>query len=100
MPKSGETKMPADASSHTHPTHADARERRPRDEILLQEVVGDGRLHFDTGEQRVERRRHDLAGAEGVGADEDDLVEKAQTHLSESHPGREYDREMILFMAY
>ncbi|MGK2903155.1 MAG: DUF1059 domain-containing protein [Mycobacterium sp.] len=34
------------------------------------------------------------------GADEDDLVEKAQTHLSESHPGREYDREMILFMAH
>ncbi|CAM5729875.1 hypothetical protein MAUB1S_02311 [Mycolicibacterium aubagnense] len=34
------------------------------------------------------------------GKDEDDLVEKAQTHLAEQHPGREYDREMILFMAY
>ena len=34
------------------------------------------------------------------GSDEDDLVEKAQTHLAEQHPGREYDREMILFMAY
>jgi hypothetical protein len=35
-----------------------------------------------------------------TGTDEDDLVEKAQTHLAEAHPGREYDREMILFMAY
>ena len=35
-----------------------------------------------------------------VGTDEDDLVDKAQSHLSEAHPGREYDREMILFMAY
>ena len=35
-----------------------------------------------------------------AGTDEDDLVEKAQSHLSEAHPGREYDREMILFMAY
>ena len=34
------------------------------------------------------------------GADEDDLVEKAQAHLAESHPGREYDREMFLFMAF
>ena len=32
--------------------------------------------------------------------DEDDLVEKAQAHLSEKHPGREYDRDAILFMAY
>ena len=34
------------------------------------------------------------------GKDEDDLVEKVQAHLAEKHPGREYDREMILFMAY
>lgn len=33
------------------------------------------------------------------GADEDELVEKAQAHLAEQHPGREYEREMILFMA-
>ncbi|MGA8256433.1 MAG: DUF1059 domain-containing protein [Nocardioides sp.] len=33
------------------------------------------------------------------GADEDDLVEKAQAHLAAEHPGREYDRDMILFMA-
>jgi hypothetical protein len=35
-----------------------------------------------------------------TGKDEDDLVEKAQAHLSESHPGRDYDRDAILFMAY
>jgi hypothetical protein len=33
------------------------------------------------------------------GDDEDDLVVKAQTHLSEAHPGRTYTREQILFMA-
>ena len=35
-----------------------------------------------------------------TGKDEDDLVEQAQKHLSEVHPGRDYDREAILFMAY
>lgn len=35
-----------------------------------------------------------------TGTDENDLVEKAQTHLAEAHPGREYDRDMILFMAF
>ncbi|MBZ5740308.1 DUF1059 domain-containing protein [Nocardioides mangrovi] len=34
-----------------------------------------------------------------VGTDEDDLVAKAQAHLAEQHEGREYDRDMILFMA-
>lgn len=34
-----------------------------------------------------------------VGDDEDDLVAKAQQHLAEQHPGRDYDRDMILFMA-
>ncbi|MDP3967497.1 MAG: DUF1059 domain-containing protein [Nocardioides sp.] len=33
------------------------------------------------------------------GEDEDDLVEKAQAHLAAEHPGREYDRDAILFMA-
>ncbi len=33
------------------------------------------------------------------GTDEDDLVEQAQAHLAAEHPGREYDRDMILFMA-
>ena len=31
--------------------------------------------------------------------DEDELVRLAQEHLAAEHPGREYDREMILFMA-
>jgi hypothetical protein len=31
--------------------------------------------------------------------DEDQLVERVQAHLAAEHPGREYDREMILFMA-
>ena len=35
-----------------------------------------------------------------TGKDEDDLVEKAQEHLSQVHPGRDYDRDAILFMAY
>lgn len=34
-----------------------------------------------------------------VGTDEDDLVAKVQAHLAAEHPGREYDRESILFMA-
>jgi hypothetical protein len=34
-----------------------------------------------------------------VGTDEDDLVIKTQEHLAAEHPGREYEREMILFMA-
>ena len=38
-------------------------------------------------------------GASIVGTDEDDLVEKTQAHLAESHPGLEYDREQILFIA-
>ncbi|WP_435743056.1 DUF1059 domain-containing protein [Nocardioides sp. SYSU DS0663] len=33
------------------------------------------------------------------GQDEDELVQGVQAHLAEEHPGREYDREMILFMA-
>ncbi|MCW2795777.1 DUF1059 domain-containing protein [Nocardioides sp.] len=38
-------------------------------------------------------------GTDIVGTDEDDLVAKTQAHLAADHPGREYDREMILFMA-
>ena len=33
------------------------------------------------------------------GSDEDDLVDKVQAHLAEEHPGRDYDRDAILFMA-
>jgi hypothetical protein len=35
-----------------------------------------------------------------VGTDEDDLVEKVKQHLAEQHPGHEYTRDQILFMAY
>jgi hypothetical protein len=38
-------------------------------------------------------------GTDIVGTDEDDLVDKTQAHLAEQHPGREYDREMILLIA-
>ncbi len=31
--------------------------------------------------------------------DDDGLVEKVQAHLAAEHPGREYSREEILFMA-
>ena len=34
------------------------------------------------------------------GTDEDDLVDNAQEHLREAHPGLEYEREQILFMAF
>src|SRR5690606_37570937 len=34
-----------------------------------------------------------------TGTDADDLVAKAQAHLAAEHPGREYDRDAILFMA-
>lgn len=38
-------------------------------------------------------------GVQVKGTDEDDLVAKVQEHLAAEHPGREYDRETILFLA-
>lgn len=38
-------------------------------------------------------------GVRVVGTDEDDLVDRVQEHLAADHPGRTYDRDMILFMA-
>ncbi|MEN0135501.1 MAG: DUF1059 domain-containing protein [Rhodococcus sp. (in: high G+C Gram-positive bacteria)] len=35
-----------------------------------------------------------------TGMDEDDLVARTQVHLTESHPGMEYSRDEILFIAY
>lgn len=35
-----------------------------------------------------------------TGKDEDELVELTQAHLASVHPGLEYDRDAILFMAY
>lgn len=34
------------------------------------------------------------------GENEDDIVEKAQQHLKEDHPGMDYSRNEILFMAH
>ena len=38
-------------------------------------------------------------GAMFSASDEDDLVMQVQAHLAEAHPGLEYDREQILFIA-
>lgn len=38
-------------------------------------------------------------GEELAGADDDELVEAAQRHLRDAHPGRMYTREQILFFA-
>ncbi len=38
-------------------------------------------------------------GEEIRASGEDELVDKTQAHLAEAHPGREYDRDMILMMA-
>lgn len=35
-----------------------------------------------------------------AGADEDELVEKVQEHLRTAHPGHDYTRDEILFMAW
>lgn len=38
-------------------------------------------------------------GTQLTGDTEDDIVEVATAHLTEKHPGRDYQREDILFMA-
>ncbi|MEV6320794.1 DUF1059 domain-containing protein [Nocardia sp. NPDC051787] len=35
-----------------------------------------------------------------TGTDEDDLVEKTKAHLAANHPGHDYTRDEILFIAY
>ncbi|MQY28112.1 MULTISPECIES: DUF1059 domain-containing protein [Nocardia] len=35
-----------------------------------------------------------------TGETEDELVSKTKAHLSEKHPGHDYSRDEILFMAY
>ncbi|GAA1538673.1 DUF1059 domain-containing protein [Nocardioides humi] len=39
-------------------------------------------------------------GARLQGPSEDELVEAVQAHLAQRHPGREYSREEILFLAF
>lgn len=48
----------------------------------------------------MKRRLTCPCGAYIEGEDEDDLVQKVQAHLAEKHPGHEYSREEILFLAY
>ncbi|WP_166140651.1 DUF1059 domain-containing protein [Nocardioides ochotonae] len=38
-------------------------------------------------------------GTTVTGADEDELVSRTQEHLAAEHPGMDYDREQILFIA-
>ena len=38
-------------------------------------------------------------GEQIVGTTEDELVERTNAHLEENHPGHEYTREQILFIA-
>jgi hypothetical protein len=47
---------------------------RPDNEILLQQVVGNRRLDFDSDKQRVQRCRHHFAGAKRGRADEHDFA--------------------------
>ncbi|MGW0018495.1 DUF1059 domain-containing protein [Rhodococcus sp. NPDC003382] len=49
---------------------------------------------------RMKTRLSCPCGVAITGVDEDDLVTKTQAHLSESHPGMEYSRDEILFIAY
>jgi hypothetical protein len=39
-------------------------------------------------------------GEQIIGVDEDDLVTKTREHLAAKHPGHEYTRDQILFIAY
>jgi len=50
-------------------------------------------------EKAMKTRLNCPCGEYITGVDEDDLVAKVQAHLAAEHPGREYDREAILFMA-
>ncbi len=52
------------------------------------------------GEKTVKTRLGCPCGEQIVGTDEDDLVEKTKQHLAENHPGHDYSREEILFLAY
>lgn len=48
---------------------------------------------------RMKTRLTCPCGAMFAAPDEDDLVTQVQAHLAEAHPGLEYDREQILFIA-
>jgi hypothetical protein len=50
-------------------------------------------------DQPTERTLRCPCGTLLVGRDDDDLVALAQAHLAAEHPGREYTRDEILFLA-
>jgi hypothetical protein len=52
---------------------------------------------YDRG---VKTRLDCPCGEHVEGTDEDDLVVKVQKHLADSHPGLQYGRDDILFLAY
>ncbi len=49
---------------------------------------------------RMKRNLNCPCGETIVGTDEDDLVTKTKAHLAANHPGHDYSREEILFIAY
>jgi hypothetical protein len=49
---------------------------------------------------RVKTRLNCPCGEHITGTDEDDLVAKTQAHLAAEHPGHDYTRDEILFIAY
>ncbi|MFD1812159.1 DUF1059 domain-containing protein [Rhodococcus gannanensis] len=49
---------------------------------------------------RIKTRLSCPCGAGITGSDEDDLVEKTRSHLADVHPGMNYSRDEILFIAY
>jgi hypothetical protein len=51
-------------------------------------------------EDEMKRNISCPCGERITGQDEDDLVAKTQQHLKENHPGHDYSRDEILFMAY
>jgi hypothetical protein len=62
--------------------------------------VAGPRLSIRVGRTLMKRRLNCPCGESIVGTDEDDLVAKTQAHLAENHPGHEYSRDEILFIAY
>jgi hypothetical protein len=58
------------------------------------------RLSIERKVNKMKRNLNCPCGETIVGTDEDDLVAKTQAHLAENHPGHEYSRDEILFIAY
>jgi hypothetical protein len=63
-----------------------------RDRVLRLSIEKEGWL--------MKRNLNCPCGETIVGSDEDDLVEKTKAHLAANHPGHDYSRDEILFIAY